>query len=112
MPSRTLRNLVLGLCGVGIVLVAVDQMAIRHGESEFARLGCANCHANGGGPNLARVNQKYDASTLVRFIADPEQVYRERGQKPLNPGYVGMHRVKASAWEIRTIAYYLRNVTD
>ena len=112
MPSKNVRNAVLALCGVIMLAAIAEQMVLQHGETSFARLGCASCHANGGGPNLARVKRKYDSTTLVRFIQNPEQVYRERGQKPLNPGYVGMHRVKANEWEIRSIAFYLRNITD
>ncbi len=112
MPSRNVRNIVLTLCAFGLIFAVGEQLVLQHGEASFARLGCTNCHANGGGPNLTRVKRKYDSTTLVRFLRDPEEVYRERGQKPLNPGYVGMHKVKASDWEIRTIAIYLRNVTD
>jgi len=112
MPGKNVRNAVLALCAVVLVAAIGEQLVLQHGEESFGRLGCANCHANGGGPNLARVKKKYDSTTLVRFIQDPEQVYRERGQKPLNPGYVGMHKVKASEWEIRSIALYLRNFTN
>jgi mono/diheme cytochrome c family protein len=112
MPSKKWRWAVLAVCAAAFVAAIGEQAVLQHGQESFARLGCASCHANGGGPNLARVEKKYDSTTLVRFIQDPEQVYRERGQKPLNPGYVGMHKVKASAWEIRTIATYLRNISD
>ena len=112
MPSKNLRNAILAVCAVVMLAAVAEQVVLQHGEESFSRLGCANCHANGGGPNLARVKKKYDSTTLVRFIQDPEQVYRERGQKPLNPGYVGMHKVKASEWEIRSIALYLRNFTN
>ncbi len=112
MVNKNLRNALLALCALVLVAAIGEQVVLQHGEASFGRLGCANCHANGGGPNLARVKKKYDADTLVRFIQDPEQVYSERGQKPLNPGYVGMHKVKASTWEIRSIALYLRNFTN
>ena len=112
MPSKNVRNAVLAVCAVVLLAAVGEQVVLEHGQTSFARLGCASCHANGGGPNLARVKKKYDSTTLVRFIQDPEQVYRERGQKPLNPGYVGMHRVKAGQLEIRSIAIYLRNISD
>ncbi len=112
MPSRKLRWIVLSLCAAGLVFAVGEQLVLDHGRDSFVKLGCANCHASGGGPNLTRVKRKYDSDTLVRFIRDPEQVYRERGQKPLNPGYVGMHKVKASDMEIRTIALYLRTISD
>ncbi len=45
---------------------------------------------------------------MVRFIQNPEAVYRERGRKPLNSGYKSMHQVKSQPAEIRAIAAYLR----
>lgn len=87
-----------------------NQVEIDRGQKAFVRLGCANCHSNGGGPNLKFVNDKYDADTLRRFIQDPEQVYRERGKKPLNSGYVVMHKVKTTPSEVRAIATFLKNV--
>lgn len=102
--------IVLVVCAVVGSWVIYQQMELDRGQKAFWRLGCANCHSAGGGPNLNFVKQKYDADTLVRFIQDPELVYKERGKKPLNSGYAAMHKVKTTPSEVRAIAAYLENI--
>jgi mono/diheme cytochrome c family protein len=78
------------------------------GKRTFVRLGCYNCHASGGGPNLAHVLPQYDEKTVEDFIRDPEEVYRRLGRKPLNPGFAIMHKVKTTALEVTAMAEYLK----
>jgi len=79
------------------------------GKRSFARLGCANCHFSGGGPNLANVLPQYDEKTVQDFIRDPDEVYHRLGRKPLNPGFSVMHRVKTTDLEVRAMAKYLKS---
>ena len=109
MKSRV-RGAILGLCAVVAVWVGYQQYQLDRGQKAFTELGCASCHFAGGGPNLTYVAKKYDADTMVRFIQDPEAVYKERGKKPLNSGYVAMHKVPADPADVRAIATFLRNM--
>ena len=79
------------------------------GKRSFARLGCANCHFSGGGPNLANILPQYDEKTVQDFIRDPEEVYHRLGRKPLNPGFSVMHRVKTTNFEVFAMAKYLKS---
>lgn len=107
MFKPLVRNTVLVACAAAAIWAWHRQSVIDRGERAFKRYGCADCHRSGGGPKLANVSSKYDAETLVRFIHDPDTVYRERGRKPLNPGYSTMHRVRADNADIRAIAAYI-----
>ncbi len=104
------RWIVLGLCAAVGGWTIYQQHELDRGQKAFKRLGCANCHFAGGGPNLTYVADKYDADTMVRFIQDPEVVYKEHGKKPLNSGYVAMHKIPANPADVRAIAAFLRNM--
>lgn len=109
MKSKV-RAIILGICAVVAVWAGYQQYQLDRGQKAFQKLGCASCHFAGGGPNLTYVADKYDAATMVRFIRDPEVVYRERGKKPLNSGYVAMHKIPADPADVRAIAVFLRNM--
>ncbi len=106
------KTAAIAACIVVACWAGYKQMQIDRGQKAFTRLGCANCHSNGGGPNLAYATAKYDADELQRFIQDPEQVYRARGKKPLNSGCAIMHKVKTTPGEVRAIAAFLKNVSN
>jgi cytochrome c551/c552 len=81
----------------------------------FVQYGCDGCHAIGGGtllgPDLINAAQKYDHQTLIQWIRDPEALYQERGQKPLNPGYPEMPALEVSAPDAEVIATYLLSLS-
>jgi mono/diheme cytochrome c family protein len=104
------RWAVIVVCVALGLFAAFYNWQVWSGEKAFTRRGCANCHLAGGGPNLSSATSKYSRSELVEFIHDPEVVYKKRGKKPLNYGYVGMHKVKASDTEISNIAAYLHTM--
>lgn len=110
MSAKDLRWALLAVCVVFAAWAGHRQWQIERGQQAFWKLGCGNCHFAGGGPALRGVTSKYDPATLVRFIRDPEVVYKERGKKPLNSGYVIMHKVNASDSEIKAIAAYLGEI--
>jgi len=115
MVEGMIRYLVTAVLVLAVLTAAIffyRDRQVSAGQAAFARLGCSDCHLSGGGPNLAYVADKYDADTLVRFITDPELVYKQMGRKPLNAGYGIMHRVKASPSEIHQIAAYLRSLKE
>ena len=93
----------------GIVWYQHDSAAAR-GEQAFQRLGCGGCHFSGGGPNLTHIVHKDDPKLIERFIANPEAVYRERGMKSLNEGYMLMPDMHASPEDARDIVAYLKEV--
>lgn len=110
MSAKKVRWAIVSVCLVFAAWAGQRQWQIERGQQAFWKLGCGNCHFAGGGPTLKGVTAKYDPDTLVRFIRDPEVVYKERGKKPLNSGYVIMHKVTASDSDIKAIAAYLREI--
>ena len=86
-----------------------DNAAAR-GERAFQRLGCGGCHFSGAGPNLTHIARKEDPKLLQRFIANPPEIYRERGMKSLNEGYMLMPDMHASPQDARDIVAYLRDL--
>lgn len=84
---------------------------VEHGAQLLSERGCGICHSTGGGPavgpDLSGAAAKYDREALVRWIQDPQALYRERGQKPLNPGYPEMPNLSVSRQDAEAIAAYL-----
>jgi len=108
MVSKLKWVVLLPIAGFAI-WAAYNAYQLDLGKRSFARLGCASCHFSGGGPNLANILPKYDEKTVEDFIREPDEVYRRLGRKPLNPGFSVMHRVKASDYEITSMAKYLKS---
>lgn len=83
----------------------------QEGKDLFAKRDCIACHSVGRGvivgPDLQGAASKYDHATLVRWIADPEAIYAERGRKPINPEFPEMPTVDISHAEAEAIAAYL-----
>lgn len=85
---------------------------VEQGEKAFRRAGCGACHLSGGAPNLQNVSKRYENKRLMEFIVDPDEVYRERGMQPLNPGYPRMPRPGVSETEAAAIVAYLDTLKD
>jgi hypothetical protein len=107
------------LSAIVLILIAASlggwayyrQSQIEHGQQAFKRLGCGDCHFAGGAPNLSTVTKRYDRTTLVRFIQDPETIYRERGKRPLNANYFPMPDPHASPADAKSIVAYLASLS-
>jgi len=93
----------------GVLLYQRYSLAER-GERTFQRLGCGGCHFSGAGPNLTHVVRKHDTGLLEKFIASPAAVYRERGMRPLNDGYMLMPEMHATTDDASAIIAYLREL--
>lgn len=106
MRRRKILILLFAALGALAVLAMQRYSAVERGERKFAELGCSGCHFSGGGPNLTNVVKKHDDKLLERFILDPQEVYRERNMKTLNPGYMLMPRVVTTREDARDIVAY------
>ncbi|HVZ15900.1 MAG TPA: cytochrome c [Terriglobales bacterium] len=82
----------------------------QRGERAFQRLGCGGCHFSGAGPNLTHVVRRQDPKFLEQFIANPPAVYRQRGMRPLNDGYMLMPDMHASPDDAAAIVAYLHDL--
>lgn len=104
-------SVVLAVIGMasGVLLYQRYSLAAR-GERTFQTLGCGGCHFSGAGPNLTHVVNKRDQQLLERFIVSPAAIYRERGSRPLNDGYMLMPEMHASANDAKAIVAYLREL--
>ena len=99
------------IVAVGLGILLYDRLTLaRRGEQAFTRLGCGGCHFSGGGPNLTHVVRKHDTKLLQKFIQNPGTVYRERNNQPLNPGYMYMPNMNASAEDAEAIVAYLKEL--
>lgn len=89
--------------------------ANERGERAMNELGCNACHSIGGerviGPDLKDAASKYDHATLVKWISNPEAIYRARGKKPLNKGYSEMPSLGVNEQDADAIATYLLSVS-
>ncbi len=87
------------------------EAAAMHGKEMFEKSGCTGCHTIGQGtlvgPDLLGIGKKYDEKTLLQWIEDPETVYSQRGQKPINPTFPEMPRPEISVDDARAIVAYL-----
>lgn len=89
------------------------------GEALFRERGCDHCHEAktvnyrgpipnpSRGPSLVGVRQRYRRETLELWLNDPEQVYRELGRRPLNPGSPPMPQVTLREDEIEDLLAFL-----
>jgi len=110
MKTKSILALLI-VAGMAVgVLVYQRYTLAAQGERTFQRLGCGGCHFSGAGPNLTHVVKKHDARLLESFIASPPQVYRERGMRPLNEGYMLMPDMHANQDDARAIVAYLREL--
>jgi len=110
---RMKRKLVILAVAVGIVVLAriYDRITLANrGQQTFTRLGCGGCHFSGGGPNLTHVVRRHDEKLLRQFIQNPRAVYHERNNQPLNPGYMYMPNMNATAEDADEIVAYLKEL--
>lgn len=88
------------------------ERTVRRGAAAFHSYGCAHCHGSSGAPKLTNVTAKYDEESLRQFIRDPESVYKARGRRPFNEGYVPMVRLGVTEEDARAIVAYLKKQAD
>lgn len=107
MNLRNAIFIVLLLAAIVAGWVIFRERKVEYGQAAFTKVGCAACHLSGSAPNLTNVTRKYDRNTLSRFISNPEEIYRERGKKPLNEGFTPMPRLQVTPSDADAIAAYL-----
>ncbi len=98
---------ILIACALVFSWAAYGEYNIEQGRKAFTRYGCGQCHLAGGAPDLTKVKKKYDRATIARFIHNPEDVYREKGRRPLNPEYVPMPELHVTEHEAKQLALFL-----
>lgn len=110
--STAALALLVGLC-------ACQSGDPTRGEELFRERGCDHCHEAktvhyrgpvpnpSRGPSLAGVRRRYRRETLEQWLNDPEQVYRELGRRPLNPGSPPMPQVTLKKREIDDLLAFL-----
>jgi cytochrome c2 len=80
----------------------------------FSTYGCLHCHTIGKGkkegPDLANVGNRYDSARLEKWLQDPEIIYKELGQRPVNKGYPPMPRITLNEKEIYDLVAYLKTL--
>src|SRR5438309_5770986 len=81
---------VLLVCAAVFGWVSYREYNVEEGRKAYRHYGCAQCHEAGSAPDLSKVKEKYDKAFLARFIENPENVYREKGRRPLNAGFTPM----------------------
>ncbi len=109
--KTTARN-IAGICVLLIATVLGSwamwrQSQISKGERAFAKYGCASCHANGGGPSLKDATKRHDRDMLVKFIENPQAIYRERNYQTLNEGWMQMPTLHVDHAEAKAIVTFL-----
>ena len=62
------------------------------------------------GPSLAGAGRKYDRSTLMEWIQDPEIIYRREKREPIGRGVPPMPRQDVTHPEAEALAEYLRSL--
>ncbi|MCI0441691.1 cytochrome c [bacterium] len=79
----------------------------------FQTRGCSYCHTIGSGkkqgPDLKNVVDQIDRNELKKWLADPEILYKEKGQRPINRGFSPMPRVILTEEEINDLIAYLKS---
>lgn len=103
---------VIAMCTAVFLWAYWTERTIDRGRQAFARYGCASCHYAGGAPNLQNVRQKYDRKTLAQFLRDPDSVYRDRENRPLNNNFQRMPKMKLAEDDIPALVAYLRELPD
>lgn len=85
----------------------------REGRRVYLDSGCHRCHSIGAGPllgpDLVDAASKYDEAFLIRWILDPDGIYKELGVTVVNPGYTPMPPSKISEDDAVLIARYLQS---
>jgi mono/diheme cytochrome c family protein len=110
---RRLMVIALLAMAAGLLGWAVTrERTVRRGAGAFHSYGCAHCHGSSGAPKLANVTSKYDEETLRQFIRDPESVYKARGRKPFNEGYLPMARLNVTDGDAKAIVAYLKEQAE
>jgi mono/diheme cytochrome c family protein len=110
---RRLMIIALLAIAAGLLGWAVTrERAVKRGAAAFHSYGCAHCHGSSGAPKLTNVTAKYDEETLRQFIRDPERVYKARGRRPFNEGYVPMARLNVSEEDAKAIVAYLKEQAE
>ncbi len=98
---------VLAVCAVVFAYVSYDEYNVEQGRNAYRKYGCAQCHEAGAAPDLTKIKSKIDRATLARFIENPEELYREKGRRPLNDGYVPMPVLHVTHSEASQLARFL-----
>ncbi len=98
---------ILVLCAAVFGWAWYGEYNVEQGRKAYRHYGCAQCHEAGAAPDLTKLRGKLDRETMARFIEDPEQVYREKGRRPLNPGYMPMPELHVSHTEAKQLAAFL-----
>lgn len=92
---------------------ALGPAVAAHGRKLYLASGCHRCHSIGAGamvgPDLIDVSSRYDEAFLVRWILDPEGIYRELGVSVVNPEFPPMPAIEIGEEEALRIAQYLRS---
>ncbi|HSN67987.1 MAG TPA: cytochrome c [Thermoanaerobaculia bacterium] len=83
------------------------------GRKLYLEAGCHRCHSIGAGtllgPDLIDAGAKYDEAFLIRWILDPEGIYRELGVTTVNPGFTPMPASAITEDDAVLIARYLQS---
>jgi nitric oxide reductase subunit C len=83
------------------------------GEAAYIAEGCPACHTIGDGirlgPDLAGVSSRYDRTTILQWMSDPDAIYRSRRVSVVNSGFPQMPALSLSQEKATLIADYLRS---
>lgn len=108
-----LTLLVLLSCLFSTTVLSFSSEATKTGRQLFAEHKCSRCHTLGRGrfvgPDLANISDKYKKYEIVRWITRTQEVYDEKGKKPVNKGYPSMPPVSVPDEQAGKIADYLLN---
>jgi len=81
------------------------------GEELFIQNRCVRCHTIGRGrfvgPDLEGINKRYSKEKIVKWIENPQQIYRSSGKMPFNEGYPPMPPMNVPPAQANAIAEYL-----
>ncbi|HEU5162381.1 MAG TPA: cytochrome c [Thermoanaerobaculia bacterium] len=83
------------------------------GRKVYLDAGCHRCHSIGAGtllgPDLIDAGARYDEAFLIRWMLDPEGIYKELGVSTVNPGFTPMPASNISEDDAILIARYLES---
>lgn len=107
-PTRPLMRSSMRAEGAAFSLVEQGRLLFEQGE-------CATCHSLGGGtiigPDLIDAATKYDRTTLMKWIQNPEALYQELDRRPINPDFPEMPTLEIRDQDAHTIAEYLLSMS-
>jgi len=98
---------VLIVCTIIFAYVSNGEYNVEEGRRAYRKYGCAQCHEAGSAPDLSKVKAKYDRAYIARFVENPENVYREKGRRPINEGFTPMPPLHVTREEAKQIASFL-----